>query len=97
MKVGHKFGHAERIWLLLIALTLGSAFLAETGERSWPLTLIVAAMIAFKGRLIIDHYMEMRSANPRIRRILHAFVTVIPLLVLVSHAMSPWIARLTAL
>jgi hypothetical protein len=91
------FGHAEKIWLLLIAMTLGSAFLAETGERSWLLTLIVAAMIAFKGRLVVDHYMGINSANPRIRGILHGFVTVVPLLVLASHAFSPWIARVTAL
>jgi hypothetical protein len=97
MRLARIIGHAERVWLLLIALTLGSAFLAENGERSWLLTLIVAAMIAFKGRLIIDHYMEMRSANPRIRRVLHAFVTLVPLLVLISHSGGTWIARLTAL
>ncbi len=92
-----KLGHTEKIWLILIGLTLSSAFLAETGQRSWSLSLIVAAMIAFKGRLVIDHYMEMRNANRRIRRVLHAFVTVIPLMVVITHAFGPQIARLTAL
>jgi hypothetical protein len=92
-----KLGHTEKIWLILIGLTLSSAFLAETGQRSWPLSLIVAVMIAFKGRLVIDHYMEMRTANRRIRRVLHTFVTVIPLMVVITHAFGPQIARLTAL
>jgi len=77
-------GHAERIWLLLVGLTLAGAWLAETGHAGWPLTLMVASLIAVKGRLVIDHYMEMRSANTRIRRLLHAFVTVVPLLVLAT-------------
>lgn len=84
----------EKIWALLIALTLGGAWLAESGQRSVWLTLVVAALIALKGRLVIDHYMEMRGANPTIRRVLHAFVTLVPLLVLASHGFGERLARL---
>lgn len=90
-------GHAERIWLLLIGLTLASAWLGETGHAGWPLALMVAGLIAFKGRLVIDHYMEMVGANTRIRRALLAFVTVVPLLVLFSHGWSDLLRRLTTI
>jgi hypothetical protein len=90
-------GHAEKIWLLLIALTLAGAWFAETGHAGWPLTLIVAGLIAVKGRLVIDHYMEMTDANTRIRRVLLAFVTVVPLLVLFSHGWGDVLRRFTTI
>jgi hypothetical protein len=90
-------GHAERIWLLLVALTLAGAWLAETGHAGWPLTLIVAGLIAFKGRMVIDRYMEITGANPRIRAVLHGFVTLVPLLVIFSHGWGDVIKRLTTI
>ncbi len=90
-------GHAERIWLLLVGLTLAGAWLAETGEAGWPLAFVVAGLIAFKGRMVIDHYMEMTGANTRIRRALHLFVVVVPLLVLFSHGWGDLLRRLTTI
>ena len=90
-------GHAEQIWLTLVGLTLAGAWLAETGHSSWLLAFVVAGLIAFKGRLVIDHYMEMTTANTRIRRVLHLFVVVVPLLVLLSHGWSDVLRRLTTL
>jgi hypothetical protein len=92
-----KPGQAERIWLLLLSLTVASAWLAETGATGWPLSLLVAGLIAIKGRLVIDHYMEMRSANIRFRRLLHAFVTLIPILILISHGWGDVLRRWTSL
>jgi caa(3)-type oxidase subunit IV len=88
--------HAERIWLLLLGLTAAGAWLGETGERGWPLTLTVAFLIAFKARLVIDHYMEMREASRTIRRVLYAFAVVVPVLVLLSHRYGDVLARVTA-
>jgi hypothetical protein len=90
-------GHAEKIWLLLVALTGAGAWLAETGHASWFLTFVVAGLIAFKGRMVIDHYMEMTTANTRIRRVLHIFVTIVPILVLLSHGWSDVIRRITTI
>lgn len=92
-----KIGFAEKIWLLLVTLTLGSAWLAETGHSSWMLSLIVALLIGFKGRMVIDHYMEMPGANTRIRRALYGFVVLVPLLVILSHGWSDILRRLTTL
>jgi hypothetical protein len=90
-------GHAEKIWLLLVGLTGAGAWLAETGHAGWPLALVVAGLIAFKGRMVIDHYMEMTSANTRIRRVLHLFAMIVPLLVLLSHGWSDVLRRITTL
>lgn len=90
-------GRAERIWLLLVALTGAGTWLAETGEAGWGLTLTVAGLIALKGRLVIDHYMEMTDASPPLRRVLRAFVIVVPLLVLASQGFGAAIAGLTTI
>lgn len=90
-------GKTERTWLLLVALTLAGAWLAETGHAGWPLTFTVATLIAVKGRLVIDQYMGITPAHPRIRRILHGFVTLVPLMVLFSHGWGDVIARLATL
>jgi hypothetical protein len=90
-------GHAERTWLLLVGLTGAGAWLAETGHAGWPLAGVVAGLIAVKGRLVIDHYMEMNAANARIRRVLHLFVTVVPAMVLLSQGWSDIIRRLTTI
>jgi hypothetical protein len=90
-------GHAEKIWLLLVSLTLASAWFAETGHAGWPLALAAAGLIALKSRLVMDHYMEMTRANTRIRRALYLFAAVVPLMVLLSHGWSEVLRRLTSL
>jgi len=79
-------GLAERIWLILIGLTLVGIFFAETGHAGWLLTMTVATLIIVKGNFVIDYYMDMRSANKRIRNILRFFIIIIPVLVILIHA-----------
>jgi hypothetical protein len=90
-------GHTERIWLILIGLTFLGALLGERGQAGWLLTMTVVVLIALKGSIVIDHYMEMRSANQRIRNILRLFVMLIPALVILSHLWGEDIRRLTTL
>lgn len=92
-----KPGQAERIWLLLIGLTGAGAWLAETGRAGWPLTLVAAGLIAIKSRLVIDHYMEMVRANRRFRHTLYAFVTLVSLLVVLSHGWGDLLRRITTI
>jgi hypothetical protein len=61
------------------------------------LAFVVAGLIGFKGRMVIDHYMEMTSANTRIRRVLHLFAIIVPVLVLLSHGWSDVLKRLTTI
>lgn len=90
-------GHAERIWLILIGLTLVGALLGETGNAGWLLTSTVVILIALKGGIVIDYYMEMRSANQRIRNFLLLFIILVPILVILSHGWGESIRRLTTL
>ncbi|MCW8982708.1 MAG: cytochrome C oxidase subunit IV family protein [Gammaproteobacteria bacterium] len=80
-----KIGHTEKIWLILIGLTILGATLAEAGHAGWPLTLTVAFLIGFKAIMVVDHYMEMRLANRRIRRTLLVFIVLIILMVFISQ------------
>jgi ABC-type nickel/cobalt efflux system permease component RcnA len=90
-------GTAEKVWLALVGLTLAGAWLAERGEAGTPLTLVVAALIAVKGRAVIDCYMELRDANRTIRRILYAFNAAVATLVVVTHWCGDAIARFTTI
>ncbi|MCU7843243.1 MAG: cytochrome C oxidase subunit IV family protein [Candidatus Thiodiazotropha sp. (ex Monitilora ramsayi)] len=90
-------GRTELIWLSLIGLTLVGALLTETRGIGWPLTFTVAALIAVKGSLVIDHYMEMRCANKRIRNVLRLFVILIPLMVIISHGWGSFVRELTTI
>ncbi|MCK5664061.1 MAG: cytochrome C oxidase subunit IV family protein [Thiotrichaceae bacterium] len=89
-------GRAERIWLMLIGLTLVGIFFAETGRAGWLLTMTVVILIVLKGNFVIDYYMDMRSANQRIRNVLRFFIIIIPILVILVHAWGDEIRRLTS-
>ena len=90
-------GHTEKVWLLLVGLTFAGAMLGETGEAGWALAFTVSLLIAFKGGIVVDHYMEMRSANQRFRNVLRLFITLIPILVLFSHGLGERIRQLTTI
>lgn len=90
-------GSTEKIWFSLMGLTILGAVLGETGNAGWPLTLTVVALIFVKGSIVIDHYMEMRSANQRIRNVLRLFITLVPILVILSYVWGEEIRRLTTL
>lgn len=92
-----KPGSAEMTWLALVGLTLAGAWLAETGEAGAPLTLVVAALIVVKGRVVIDRYMELRHGHRTIRNILYAFNAAVAALVVITHWFGDAIARFTAL
>ena len=90
-------GTAEKTWLLLFALTMLGALLAETGHAGWSLSIAVAAAILVKGGLVIDRYMEMSSARISFRRIMYVFAVVIALLVLLTQGFGEVIRQLTTI
>ncbi|MCF6281148.1 MAG: cytochrome C oxidase subunit IV family protein [Candidatus Polarisedimenticolaceae bacterium] len=89
--------HSEKIWFLLIGLTLVSTWLAETGHAGWPLTLTVALLIGFKGGMVIDHYMELRFAHARFRRIFFIFLGLTVFMVIFSHGWGDFLRELTTI
>lgn len=87
-------GKVELAWLLLVALTFAGSLLGEYGGRSFWIVLLVAVMTAFKGRLVIDHFMELGQALPVIRRVVTVFGLLVPLLLLVTWLWGEELSRL---
>ena len=84
-------------WLVLISLTLVGVAIGEGAEPGFWVTLLVAAITAFKGRLVIDGFMELGSAHPAIRRLVRLFGLLVPALMVLVQLFGPWIAQVTAL
>lgn len=87
----------DLLWLLLVALTLGGAFLGEAAEPGLAVTLVISLTMAFKGRMIIDHFMELKKANRTIRNLMRAYFYVLPLVTVFTHLFGDWLARVTTL
>ena len=90
-------GSVEKIWLTLIGLTLAGALLGETGEAGWILTLTVIALIAVKGGIVIDYYMELREANQRMRNIMRLFVILVSIMVITNFLWGEQFRQLTTI
>lgn len=76
------------LWLLLVAVTLGGSLLGETVEPGYLLLTVVVMTMAIKGRVVIDHFMELKNANPLIRRLMQAYFYVLPLATITSYVLS---------
>jgi hypothetical protein len=87
----------DLLWLLLVALTLGGAYLGEAAEPGIAVTLIISLTMAFKGRIIVDHFMELKTANRTVRNLMRAYFYVLPLVVVLTTLFGDWLARLTTL
>jgi hypothetical protein len=87
----------DLVWGLLITLTLGGAALGEAAEPGLLVTVAIAGIMAFKGRMVIDHFMELIDANRTIRWTVRLYAVAIPLLLLLTYLFGPRIASMTSL
>ena len=87
----------DRLWLLLVALTLGGAWIGEAAEPGLAVTIIVALTMAFKGRMVVDHFMELKTANRTLRNLMRGFFYVLPAANVLSILFGDWLARMTTL
>ena len=85
------------IWVVLMLLSIGSALIAESADPSKLITIVIALSIAFKGRMVLDRFMELRNANRYIRASMNIYFYVIPLMIVVVHLFPEAIAELTKL
>ena len=85
------------IWVVLMLLTIGSALIAESADPSKLITIVIALSIAFKGRMVLDRFTELRNANRYIRASMNIYFYVIPLMIVVVHLFPEAIAELTKL
>ncbi|PLY16200.1 MAG: thiosulfate reductase [Sedimenticola sp.] len=85
------------IWLVLMIITVLNAVVAETADGSLLITIIIAISIGFKGRMVVQRFMELHNANRFIKNMMNAYFYVIPLLVVIVQAFPDTIANLTRL
>ena len=83
----------NRLWMLLIGLTLFTAFMAERDQQGAFSVLIIAIALGVKGRIIVDHYMELKTAHPLLRVLMRAYYYVIPVMIVVVYLYPDQIAR----
>jgi len=62
-----------KIWLSLIALTLASASIGESGTITIGTTLFVCAIVIVKGRWVINEFMGLKHASILTQRIVKGY------------------------
>ena len=81
--------NATQAWVLLLVITLASTAIAvtERGVLPW-VGWIIAALVWWKAWLVADHYLEVADAAPVFRRIVVAFISLAPVLLVVTAWME---------
>lgn len=79
---------ATTVWLGLLVLTLGSAWLGEGGLPSGLTAAVVALIVGVKGGLVIRHYMGLTCPGSRLRLAMRLYFVVVPALILVSGVLG---------
>jgi len=85
------------LWIVLILLTLFSTYMAEQSSPGLSSIIITALVLAIKGRIIVDYFMELKHANVVLRRLMQLYFYVIPALIILVYLFPDKIAKWTAL
>jgi cytochrome c oxidase subunit IV len=85
------------LWFVLILLTLFSAYMAERGTPGFYSVAIMAAVLAIKGRIIVDHFMELKNAHIVLRTLMRVYFYVIPTMIIIVYLFPEQIAKWTTL
>jgi hypothetical protein len=84
-------------WVILMIITTANAFVAETAEPSLAITALICGSIAYKGRRIMDYFMELNHANATIQFFMRSYFHVFPALIFLSDVFSDELAALTTI
>lgn len=84
-------------WIMLMMITFANALVAETADKSLFITAVICFSIAFKGRRIIDYFMELNHANKSIQLFMRGYFYVFPLLIFLADLFSEQLASITNL
>ena len=84
-------------WVILMIITSLNAMIAETAEPDLLITAIICFSIAYKGRRIMDYFMELNHANATIQKLMRGYFYVFPALIFLTDLFSEELATLTAL
>ena len=91
------FNAIDVSWLLLMLVTSANAFIAETAEPSLAITALICGSIAFKGRRIMDYFMELNHANSTIQFFMRSYFHVFQALIFLSDLFAEELAQITSL
>lgn len=92
-----KLNVVDITWVILITITSLNALVAETATPSLLITAIICFSIAYKGRRIMDYFMELNHANATIQKLMRGYFYVFPALIFLTDLFSDELAALTAL
>ena len=84
-------------WILFMIITAANALVAETAEPSLAITALICGSIAYKGRRIMDYFMELNHANSTIQFFMRSYFHVFPALIFLSELFAEELAALTTL
>ncbi len=87
----------NNLWLVLIALTLFSTYMAEQVTPGLNSVMIMALVLAIKGRIIVDYFMELKDSHVVLRTLMQVYFYVIPALIILVYLFPEQIAKWTAL
>ena len=85
------------LWLILIALTLFSAYMAEQAIPGLSSVTIMALVLAIKGRIIVDYFMELKDAHVVLRTLMQVYYYVIPAFIILTFLFPEYIVQWTKL
>jgi len=98
--INKKMTHIQLIntfWVILVSLTLFSAYMAEQAKPGLTSILIMSLVLAIKGRIIVDHFMELKDAHVVLRTLMRVYFYVIPTLIILVYLFPEQIAKWTVL
>ncbi|WP_299879127.1 cytochrome C oxidase subunit IV family protein [uncultured Cocleimonas sp.] len=100
ISINKKMTHIQLIntfWVILISLTLFSAYMAEQAKPGLTSILIMSLVLAIKGRIIVDHFMELKDAHVVLRTLMRVYFYVIPTLIILVYLFPEQIVKWTVL
>jgi hypothetical protein len=71
--------------------------MAERGSPGFYSVAIMAVVLAVKGRIIVDHFMELKEAHIVLRMLMRVYFYVIPALIIIVYLFPEQIAKWTVL
>lgn len=92
-----KLNAVDISWVILMIITTLNALVAETAEPDLLITAIICFSIAYKGRRIMDYFMELNHANATIQKLMRGYFYVFPALIFLTDVFTEELAALTAL
>ncbi len=85
------------LWLIHMLLTLYSVYMAELASPGLKSVTIMAIVLAVKGRIIVDYFMELKEAHVVLRTLMRVYFYVIPALIILVYLFPEQIAQWTTL